>query len=239
VVKPRDIGGAAVLPVKSWNFDVRTGLGRAALLAECHWHAALLGWSDSPERSMEKALELARRAADTDGSNWLAYTYLGLLQLWGQHELPSAMTNVERGVELNPSASLARHVQACTLGFGGNPENALPQLDIALRLDPRYVHRATILADKSLFYFLMGDIDGAIDTARRALAEQPGYVRAQQRLVAALSAAGRRSEAIAELETLRWLPPDFGLTYIASTYPLVQSKDMEAFVAAFQSLGVD
>jgi len=209
-----------------------------ALLAECYWHAAIHGWSMKSNQPMDTALALAQRAVELDDRNWMAFAYRGLLRLFGSSRMTGVLADSERAVELNPSSSLARHCYGCSLGFGGNPELSLMELEVALQLDPRYSNRATILADMSLDHLLLGRLDDAVLYAGQSVAEQPNYIRGYHRLVAALSVADRMEEAAAALAHLRELQPHIGLNYIRETYPFVRPQDRAIFENAFERIGI-
>ncbi len=209
-----------------------------SLLAECHWHAAIQGWSPDPQQSIETALSLANKAVVLDDGNWLAFTYVGVLKLFGHREFSAALASLRRAVELNPSSSLARHGLGCCLVFAGEPAPSLIELDIALTLDPRYLNRATILADKSLAHLLLGNEVEAVALANQAVAWQPDYVRGLHRQIAALAAAGQRKEAQAALARVRRLQPDLSINYIRATYPFVRTGDAELFERALSRAGL-
>jgi tetratricopeptide (TPR) repeat protein len=140
-------------------------------------------------------------------------------------------------VELNPSASEARHGLGCGLGFAGQPSEALPHLKMVFKLDPQYRNSAAALGDLGLSNFLLGNYDESIAYLTEATTTQPDYVRSRQRLVATLEAAGRSDDARAELEELKRIQPALSIEYINTTYPFEKIRDRERFVGALRSAG--
>jgi hypothetical protein len=115
----------------------------------------------------------------------------------------------------------------------------VPHLETVLRLDPLYQSRSMILADLALCRLLVRELDHAVALGRRAVAEQPGNVRAHQRLVAALGHQGGGDEARAASAALRRLQPDFSLAYVDATYPFREPAERRFFLDGLAKAGLD
>jgi adenylate cyclase len=209
-----------------------------SLLSLCHYHEGILGWASDRARALQSSLDAAERAVEHDDREWLAQGLWGMGRMWTQRDFHSALEGEERAVALNPSAPLARHFLACVLEFSGRPRDALPHLDTVLRLDPHYRFRSLALADQSLCYFLLGDIDEAIATAEKGVRAHAGNVRARQRLVAALSAKGLEERARAAAAELGRMQPGLDLAYIEDTYPFMLPDQRVRFVDALRATGL-
>ena len=158
--------------------------------------------------------------------------------MWTERDFASALEGEECAVGLNPSAPLARHFLACVLEFSGRPADALPHLEVILRLDPRYRFRSLALADQSLCHLLIGNFDKAIATAENAVRVQPGNVRARQRLVAGLSLRGLDDAARTAAQELSRLQPGLDVAYIDETYPFMLPHERDKFVGALRRFGL-
>ncbi len=229
--------------------EARETLGRAlaldpelsfawSLVSLCHYHEGILGWADDRATALLASRDAAQRAIELDELDWLGHALYGMGHLWTERDHAAALESQERAVSLNPSAPLGRYFLACVHEFSGRPAEALPHIDALLRLDPRYRFGSLAIADKALCYFLMGDFAAAHACAEKAVRLQPVNVRARQRLVAALSALGRKDEALAAAAELRRLQPDFSLDYVETTYPFQLSVERERFVAALRGAGL-
>ena len=101
-------------------------------LNEFRWN-----WSDSPERSIELALDLARKSVELDAADDWSQWALGVVYLYmRQHD--EAMVAYERAIELNPNyADLLAH-SGFLMVYVGRPEEAIARVTTAMRLNPYY-----------------------------------------------------------------------------------------------------
>jgi len=209
-----------------------------SIRALCLFEQALLGFARDPSGAFVEMLRAARRAVELDDDDWLAHALVGIGTLWTHLDYERATAEQRRALELNPSGSMAYQFLGCVLEFGGRPEEAIPNLEATLRLDPRYQSTALILSDLALCHFLLEDYEEAAELARRAVSEQPENARALQRRVATLSAVGRMEEAQAVLADLRRVQPDVSLAMLRPTYPFRDPADLERFLGALASAGL-
>lgn len=216
-----------------------TSADALARLAACEWHGAIAGWFEDREAALIRTVEYAKASVAQDDRNWLAHAMLGIALLFGLNETEAAVKELKMSVELNPSASEARHGLGCGLGFAGQPSEALPHLKMVFKLDPQYRNSAAALGDLGLSNFLLGNYDESIAYLTEATTTQPDYVRSRQRLVATLEAAGRSDDARAELEELKRIQPALSIEYINTTYPFEKIRDRERFVGALRSAGLE
>jgi tetratricopeptide (TPR) repeat protein len=209
-----------------------------ALLAQTLWHDALNGWAEDRDRNLEEVLELTRRAVAIDDGNWLAYTVMGLAHAFALHMPDRAVEILERAVALNPSGGLALHSLGCALEFAGRPADGIPHLNAVFRVDPRYRSGMAALADLGHCNMMLGNMKEALDYMRRALAQQPEYLRGRQRLVACLELAGEHEAAREELQSLLKDQPGFNAEYVRATYPFSRQEDLETFLGALKAAGL-
>ena len=159
---------AFVLLEKALGMDPESAYGNS-LLSLCHYKDAILGFSTDRAGSLVKARHAAERAASLDDRDWLAHAVLGIALMWTEGAFEQALEHEERATSLNPSSTWARAFLSCVLEFGGSPERALPELQVALRLDPHSPFATFINADLAISYFLLRQFEEAINYARRAL----------------------------------------------------------------------
>ena len=209
-----------------------------AWCALCEWHDAISGWVDDTEAALTRCIDAARCSMDEDDANWQAHSVLGIALLFGRGEAGAAVDEAAQAVHLNPSSSAARHILGCALDFAGNQEEAIPHLEAVFRLDPHYNNRAAAFADLALTQLLLGDLDSALDWARKTVTADPNYVRGRQRLVAILQAAGLTEEAQAELASVRRAQPGFSLDYVKRTYPFGDPDQAAVFMDWLNAAGV-
>jgi TolB-like protein/Flp pilus assembly protein TadD len=209
-----------------------------SMLALCHYKDAILGFSTDKGSSLAQARQAAERAVSLDDRDWLAHAVLGITLMWTERGFERALEHEERAMALNPSSTWARAFLSCVLEFGGAPDRAVPELQVALRLDPHSPFATFINADLAISYFLLRQFEESINYARRALDISPANVRARQRLAASLGQAGRIEEAQTALDQLLRHQPDFSIAYIDETYPFRYPEDRALFIGGLRKAGL-
>ena len=90
----------------------------------------------TPEQLMPKAIAAAQRAIQLDPQNGEAYTELGSIQTIYEWDWTAAEQNLNRGISLNPSDSIAEFKYSVYLDTVGRPQDAVTHMRRALELDP-------------------------------------------------------------------------------------------------------
>ncbi len=90
----------------------------------------------TPQQLMPKAIAAAQRAIQLDPRNGEAYTELGSAQTIYEWEWTAAEQNLNQGISINPSDSIAEFKYAVYLDAVGRPQDAVTQMRRALQLDP-------------------------------------------------------------------------------------------------------
>jgi adenylate cyclase len=130
-----------------------------------HALVVIFGLSESAERDVQLALDLANKAMSIDRNFAHAHSALGLaLTASGQHE--SAIASAERGVELQPGDADVQLFLAFTCLFAGQFEMAYEAISTAIRLDPRYV-RGPYLNVLGIVCFCAGRHQESIEVFKR------------------------------------------------------------------------
>ncbi len=194
-----------------------------------------LGWSESPQRSMDRALELAQKALAMDETYapvhvLLAYIYRNK----GQYE--KAIAEGERAVSLDPNFSDAYRHLAGVLCYVGRPEEAIASLEKGFRLAP--IPPAVDFYYFGLAYWIMGRYEEAITNYKKAIDRAPKYELAQVGLTAAYSSAGRNEEARAQAAEVLRVNPNFSIERLAKTMPYKNPAHKERFIDALRKAGL-
>jgi adenylate cyclase len=180
----------------------------AANFAVCLVHAAQTGWSDTPREALRRALSLARHAVRTDSrhpmghfASGAAYREVGALT--------QAIACYAEAIRLNPSYAAAHAGLAFCYAFLNRPHDALPHVELALRLSPHDPRRVLWIQALVYGHYLAGNYVKAAQEALAALPDVPPMVRF---VVAALGQFGRSAEARALIPKLRELDGDLAGT---------------------------
>ncbi|MEM7443361.1 MAG: hypothetical protein AAF414_08550 [Pseudomonadota bacterium] len=161
----------------------------------------------SPDEVLGRALELARRAVESDEGSSIARSALGrVYSMMGMHE--KALVEAHEAVELNPSFSLGYLQLASVLIWAGRAAEALQAANKSTHLSPKdQFSRMRAFVTGLCNYFLDED-ETALEFFRRS---QPGHFIAP---LAFLFAAfihcrqGREEEAARDLANAHKVRPD-------------------------------
>ena len=157
---------------------------------------ACLSLMDSGYLSHSETMAISRplleRALQLDEGLAEAHVSLGHTALH-EFDWPTAQRELLRGIELNPSASTARHYYANYLAAMVRMDEATAQAEEAVRLDPV---SAAVHSNLSSMMWFAGDNARSIAQARRALELNPGYSRCYEDLGRAYEQSGQFDSAI-------------------------------------------
>lgn len=95
-----------------------------------------VGGAPQPE-DQSQALAAAKRAIELDADSGQAYAALGLVEMYYAKDWTAAGRDLEKGIALSPSDSLAEMHYSIYLDAMARPEEAVTHMRRALQLDPR------------------------------------------------------------------------------------------------------
>ena len=190
-----------------------------ANLAIAYQLAAIFGWSKDPGESGRQAYVMAKKALSLDESLDTAHTVLGFTYQFSG-KLDEALAEAERGVELNPNGAEALAVLGGILNSVGRPQEAIPVLQKAMRLNP--MPPAWYHAYLGRSYTFTEQYDKAIAEFEKGLRVAPDYATCLLGLAVTYSMAGREKEARKTVSELLRLNPRLSLEHLEK---VIQYKD--------------
>jgi len=171
--------------------------------------------------ALEKAKELIKKALAMDDTLADAHVLLSILYR-GEKEYDKSIAEARRAVELDPSGSNAYTFYGAALLFGSRPEEAIPQLQKAIRLNPN--------AQAWTFVFLghafrnTGRFEEAVSAYKKVLKRAPDHLIAHVALTTVYSLMGREEEARAEAQEVLRINPKFSLIRFKKTALVFKDK---------------
>jgi TolB-like protein/Flp pilus assembly protein TadD len=206
-----------------------------SLLAYTHYMDVWFRSGKSPKDSLSRAYELAQKVVAMDDSLVMAHILLGHLYLL-KREHEKAIAETERAITLSPNAASGYAGLGRALNYAGRPEEAIPLLKKAIRLDP---------LPKSFFYYTIGvayNMTGryaeSIEACKKAIKDEPNSLYAHVVLAAAYSLSGQEEEAHAATEQVLRIHPKFSLEYFGKTLPYKNPADRGNFIEALRKAGL-
>jgi adenylate cyclase len=187
-----------------------------SVLASALTSAAYQGDNKDAKEMLEKARRMGEKAVAIDSSLGFAHSELAW-NLVMHREYDKAITEAQRGVDLEPGSANANHMLGVCLSFGGEAERSIPVLKRAMRLSP--IPILNTLGQLSNSYRQLGQYEEAIAVAKEATQREPDYQSAHLALAAAYMLIGKESEARAEVAEVLRINPNFSLERYAKSYP--------------------
>jgi adenylate cyclase len=166
-----------------------------------------LGISKFPTGSLMKAIELEQKAIDMDDACAPAYAILG--NLYAQiREYDKGIAAGERAIEIAPNLADAYAHFAHVLNLSGRPDEAIPLIEKAFRLNPvgpgsyYYFHAANS-------YRLTGRHEDAVKILKELLSRWPDNLYGHIELTINYTASGRDKEASEAVKSVLRIDPKF------------------------------
>jgi TolB-like protein/Flp pilus assembly protein TadD len=202
-----------------------------ALLVSDH-----VGWS--PERDeLNYAAELAHRAAELDDEDPWAHLALGYLA-FVRRQTGETVRHYMRALDLNPNFATAYGYSGWALAFDGQSEEAVNHFEQALRMSPHDPLKAFFYSGTGVAHYCARRYEDAVDWARKAIMERPGFTAAHRIHCASLAQAGRSDEINEAMATLRALQPNISIAWIEQHVPYT-ARAMPHFLDGMRKAGLE
>jgi adenylate cyclase len=167
---------------------------------------------------------------DADAHGNFAFLYLQ------KREYDKALYAAERSLALDPGSAWAMWRYARVLSFSGRPEEAIPILEKAIRLNP--LGPSTFFADRGLSLRLLGRFEEAVVFYKKAIERSPNDFWYHAHLAVVYTAMGRDEEARAEAAEVMRINPKFSLEWFSKTSLLKDRSAVEKAVEALRKAGL-
>ena len=190
-----------------------------------HMRSCLFGPRYNRVDHLIKAIDSAKRCKALDEGLAACNMARGLTYLFS-FDYINALREERRAVERWPNSAPAAVFLALALRAVGRYEEALEEIERALRLDPiRPVYAFQILG---LVYFEMERYEEAIEACQKAVEKSPLLLPAYMVLALAYQHQRREKEARSAVKEILRIRPDFTVGDYTLLFPTKTVKDVEA-----------
>jgi len=193
------------------------------------------GWSQAPEESLERALELTNRAIALDKSLAYAYSVRSHHFLY-KGDFEQALADGEYAAALNPEGGDVMALLARLQIFTGDSELAVENLRKAMQLVPGYPFWYPVFLGIGLV--MLGRFEEALNPLQEATRSGTEYGAVHLIKAAALAGLGREQEAQTEVESLLRDTPRFSVKEWAARQPYKNPEDLENITGLLRKAGL-
>ena len=206
-----------------------------AMLAWTHAYEAMNGWSNDWNTSMKQAYQFADKAIHLQPDLPVAYFVKGLVNR-ERKDYIKAMVDVEKALEYDPNYANALMLKGTLLYFAGEPEQSIPIIRKAMKLNPHHPYNYSYHLAQGLY--ILRRYEEAIDALKSGLETNPTSTRMRIWLIAAMAKSGDIDEAHWEVEQLELESPGLSLQKIQNLFPFKNPADLDHFLDGLRMAGM-
>jgi adenylate cyclase len=206
------------------------------VLGNSHLFDVWSGRSDSPKKSIQKALQFAQKAISLDDSHPCNYELLSSVYMtMGQPK--KAVAAAEHSISLDPNGADGRAILGYALIFAGKFEESIASLEKAIRLNP--IAPAWYFDALGKSCAMAGHYKDAIAALRKALHRAPHDFLAHRDLTITYFLSGHNQEGRAQAKEVLKLNPKFSFQGYAKSLQFKNPADKMQLIDALQKAGVN
>ncbi len=194
-----------------------------SMLSTYYVSLVILGASESPRESLQRAIELGKKAIALDDSNSSVHANMTFPYIYLK-EFDKAISEAEKAISLSPNSAAAYWALGTAFSLSGRHQEAIPMLQKSLRLSPVPIH-SNVLVLLANSYAMLGQYEEAIATYKKVLQIYgPDHLMAHISLAVTYAVIGREDEAHAEGAEVLRIDPKFSLERYIKGLPFDQSR---------------
>jgi adenylate cyclase len=235
---------------ETWNIESNVAARRIAeqMIAMCPeypWAYVLMGYvhlqeyflriGSSPLESVEKGIEMGKKAVAMDDSIPLTHALLCALYPI-KREYDKGIGEGEKAIALHPSGAIVHEWYAMSLNYAGRLEEAIPMYQKSFRLNPRGPVASYVSYGGALMG--AGRFEEAASAYKKVLQQLPDNFLAHLGLVVTYSMMGREQEARAEAAEVLRLNPNFSVDNYSRVLPFKDQARIDRFTDALRKAGL-
>jgi adenylate cyclase len=192
-------------------------------------------WSDNPDISLRLAKHNAERAIEKDPNEPFARLVASWAAIFNK-DLDRAKSEADIALSLNPNYSLAYASLGSIRTFLGQPLEAIPALERAIRLDPAF--KPQNLHFLGMAHLLAGKYETAVALLRERILLVPGTDFSRVLLASALGHLGEVDEARRIWQELKEINPKYSFREHFSRQPFKKEEDVQRIAEGLTNAGL-
>jgi len=204
-------------------------------LARCYALNDINNWNRPEHRSLQRALELGRKAVTLNPANPQAHFSVGTIALW-LNQVELARQEIKTALDLDPNFSDGHAALSMIRVYAGEPQKALDSIAVAMRLDPHY--RDIDLHILAQAYFHLGRYREAAEALQRRLVRKPESDVSRVLLASTYGHLGDFDKSRVEWEAALRANPGYSIEQKRKMLPYQDPADFEKIVEGLARAGI-
>ena len=151
-----------------------------------------------------------------------------------QHD--KGIAEAEQGVALDPNFAEAYNRLGLVLRFAGRPEEAVPAIKKAIRLNP--FPPGVYFYNLATAYAYVGQCEEAITACEKALQRETDNLLTHVTTTVAYSLCGEEEKARTTAAGVLRINPKFSCEYFAKKLPYKKKADLDRYISALRKAGL-
>jgi adenylate cyclase len=181
-------------------------------------------WTEDPDSSLPQAKQYARQALEKDPNEPLARCVSAMVASL-EKDLDRAKSEIDLALSLNPNLALAHNLRGSNRIYSGQPLEAIPEIEQAMRLDPAL--SSQFLHFLGLAYLLAEKYETAAALLRQRIVLVPRTDFSRALLASALGHLGEFEEARRFWGELKEINPNYAFAEHVGRQPFRREEDVE------------
>lgn len=192
------------------------------------------GWTSSPQWTLDRALELAKKSVLLDSSSPQTYWSLGFVYTL-RKEFKNAETAAAQSISIAPSYADGYGLLALINLHLGHPKKALQLISRGMLLNPYYTWEYLNIQGNA--YYMLGNYDAAIAALEKAQSRNENAIPVKLSLAASYVNVGRLNDADWTASLTIALNPQITVTDIGKNIPITDPKIKNKFLSDLKKAG--
>jgi adenylate cyclase len=191
-------------------------------------------WSDTPEKSLDKAERFVRESIARDDKDPFAHYVAALISMW-QKNHNRWTEEADKALSLNPNYAQALTARGTVPLYSGEPVKAIPYFEQAIRLDPAQSQHRHFLGTA---YFIAGKYETAAAVFKERIAMTPTTDFTRAFLASTLGHLGQVDEARTIWNELMAINPRYSYADHIGRQPFRDPAVAERFTEGLRKAGL-
>ncbi|MEJ2309119.1 MAG: winged helix-turn-helix domain-containing protein [Gammaproteobacteria bacterium] len=216
--------------------DADPGYGRAyGALAYSMSVSYRRGWTDTPNETIDRAVQLGKQGVELDDSIPQTYWSLGFAYLM-KRDFANAERALQEAIRIAPSYADGYGLLALIKNNKGEPEKAIEYISKGMRLNPFFTWDYYYNLGRA--HYTMGRYEEAIGNLLKAKERNENVIQVRLILAACYVNVNRLEDAEWEIEEVQFLNPGETLTHTRQTMPMTNLVYLDKFIGDLRKAGL-